>query len=308
MLPNENRNGSLSLCEAVPQVFNELQALSDGKGSKFIKLNHVPILAWSDPMTRRFFQIGPGVQGFNVQEKMFECVFLKPRRPVAQALQSATGDRGSSRKLDRNPDWSGGGWTRHTPRTMKEEQVLSILKESNALYEGHFELRSGLHSPNYFQCANVLRYPWHAETLCKALVESLRAGGYLKEKIDAVISPAMGGIVVGHEVARALHVPSIFAEKQDGKLVMRRFTIEKGTRLIVAEDVVTRGGRVQETIDIVTAAGATVVAAALLVNRSGGKHQVQAPLVSLVKLEPVTYEPTDCPLCKKGIPMQHPGS
>lgn len=191
---------------------------------------------------------------------------------------------------------------------MKDQDVLDILKQSNALYEGHFELRSGLHSPRYFQCANVLRYPWHAETLCKALAESLRAGGWLAGKIDAVISPAMGGIIVGHELARALHVPSIFAEKQDGKLVMRRFTIEKGARIIVAEDVVTRGGRVQETIDIVTAAGATVVAAGLLVNRSGGKHEVKAPLVSLINLEPVTYEPGACPLCKQGVPMQHPGS
>lgn len=191
---------------------------------------------------------------------------------------------------------------------MNDNDVLAILKESNALYEGHFELRSGLHSPRYFQCANVLRYPWHAERLCVALADSLKGAGFLKEKVDAVISPAMGGIIVGHELARALHVPSIFVEKQDGKLVMRRFAIARGARLIVAEDVVTRGGRVQETVDIVQAAGAEVVAVALLVNRSGGRHEIKAPLVSLINMEPVTYDPSTCPLCKQGLPMEHPGS
>jgi orotate phosphoribosyltransferase len=118
----------------------------------------------------------------------------------------------------------------------------------------------------------------------------------------------MGGIVVGHEIARALNVRSIFAEKQEGKLVLHRFKIGKGERFVVAEDVVTRGGRVQETIDIVEAQGGSVVAVALLVDRSGGKAKFSYPTFSLLEMEPITYEPSQCPLCAKGVPMAHPGS
>jgi orotate phosphoribosyltransferase len=125
---------------------------------------------------------------------------------------------------------------------------------------------------------------------------------------DSVIAPAMGGIVVGHEIARALNVRSIFAEKQEGKLVLHRFKIGKGERFVVAEDVVTRGGRVQETIDIVEAQGGSVVAVALLVDRSGGKAKFSYPTFSLLEMEPITYEPSQCPLCAKGVPMAHPGS
>lgn len=191
---------------------------------------------------------------------------------------------------------------------MNQEEMLSILKETQALLDGHFELRSKLHSNRYFQCANVLRYPRLAARLCDELVAKMQKGIPGGVKVDTVIAPAMGGITVGYEIARALNVLSIFAEKQDGKLVMHRFKIGKGERFIVAEDVVTRGGRVQETIDLVEAAGGKVVAVALLVDRSGGKAKFNYPTFSLLEMEPVTYEPAHCPLCAKGVPMTHPGS
>ena len=191
---------------------------------------------------------------------------------------------------------------------MDQEEVLRIMKETGALLEGHFELRSKLHSDRFFQCANVLRYPRRAQVLCEELARRMRAqlgqGGFA----DTVISPAMGGLAVGHEIARALDLGAIFAEKQDGKLVMRRFVIRKGERFIVAEDVVTRGGRVQETIDIVEAAGGVVTCVVFLVDRSAGAAVFKYPTFSLLQLAPATYEPTDCPMCRKGIPMLHPGS
>jgi orotate phosphoribosyltransferase len=175
------------------------------------------------------------------------------------------------------------------------DEVLGVLRETGALLEGHFELRSGLHSDQFFQCANVLRLPRVAERLCAALVGKLGPALGGSAPPDVVIAPALGGIIVGHEVARALNVPSIFAEKQDGALVLRRFSLSPGDRVVVAEDVVTRGGRVQETIDIVREAGAEVVAVALLVDRSGGKASFGVPTVSLLEMEPVTWEPEECP-------------
>jgi len=192
---------------------------------------------------------------------------------------------------------------------MKPEELLQTFRETGALLKGHFELRSGLHSPEYFQCALLLQYPAVAERLCKALVAGMRASPALKLTAECVISPALGGLFVGHEVARALGLPHIFAEKEAGKLVMRRgFEIRRGQKFVVAEDVITRGGRVQETIDIVEKSGGIVVAIAVLVNRSGGKVSFKYPLFSLLEMEPVTYEPAGCPLCKRGEPMVHPGS
>ena len=191
---------------------------------------------------------------------------------------------------------------------LSQQEVLKIFRDTGALLEGHFELRSKLHSPQYFQCANVLCYPRHAEKLCVALVDRIRKQVKGDLAVDTVIAPAMGGLAVGHEVAKALGVKSIFAEKQDGVLVLRRFKIKKGERIIVAEDVVTRGGRVQETIDIVEKNGGIVVAVVMLVNRSGGKARFNYPAFSLVEMEPVTYEPGNCPLCKGGSKALHPGS
>jgi orotate phosphoribosyltransferase len=191
---------------------------------------------------------------------------------------------------------------------MNETDLLKQFEETHALLNGHFELRSGLHSNRFFQCALLLQYPRIAEQVCVALVEKMKAElGDLK--VDTVISPALGGIPVGHEVARALGTRFIFAEKNAEKmLTMRRFKIEKGERFLVAEDVITRGGRVQETIDIVTQAGGIVVAVGVLVNRSGGKATFDFPTVSLLNIEPVTWDPAECPLCQQGLPLVHPGS
>jgi orotate phosphoribosyltransferase len=191
---------------------------------------------------------------------------------------------------------------------MNDRKLLEYFKETNALLSGHFELRSGLHSNQFFQCALLLQYPRIAGEVCAALVEKIKAelGGL---EIDTVIAPALGGISVGHEAGRALGVRFIFAEKNaDGDLTMRRFKIEEGERFLVAEDVITRGGRVQETVDIVTKHGGIVQAVGVLVDRSGGRAQFEAPLVSLLNMDPVVWEPAECPLCKEGQPLVHPGS
>lgn len=190
---------------------------------------------------------------------------------------------------------------------MKQEEVLKLFEDTGALLNGHFELRSGLHSNQFFQCALLLQYPRIAGELCEALVEKMKRE--LQDlEVDTVIAPAMGGITIGHDVARALGVRFIFVEKEDNQLKLRRFKISEGERFVVAEDVVTRGGRVQETLDIVKAHGGVVKAIGILVNRSGGKAAFDAPLVSLLEIEPVTYDPADCPLCRKGLKLVHPGS
>ena len=191
---------------------------------------------------------------------------------------------------------------------MKPEKVLQHFKDTGALLEGHFELRSGLHSDKYFQCAIVLMYPRIAAELCQELAERVKVKMPELCKAEAVIAPAMGGIVVGHEIARGLGIKSIFAEKKDNALVLRRFEIKKGAKYVVAEDVITRGGRVQETVNIVKNGGGIVSAITVLVDRSGGKAKFDCPVYSLLEMEPVTYEPAKCPLCEKKIPAVHPGS
>ena len=173
---------------------------------------------------------------------------------------------------------------------MNETDILKLLEQTGALLSGHFELRSGLHSNRFFQCANVLRYPRIAGQLCDELVRRVK-GEMDLGAVDGVISPALGGILVGHEVARALDVKCVFAEKQEGKLVMRRFALKPGERYVVAEDVITRGGRVQETIDIVKAAGAEVAAVLVLVDRSAGLASFGYPTFSLLKMAPEVWEP-----------------
>jgi orotate phosphoribosyltransferase len=194
-------------------------------------------------------------------------------------------------------------------RILSSEEVLQIFRQSKALLTGHFELRSGLHSGEYFQCALVLQYPRVAERLCRGLFDLIKQTAPKEFRADAVISPALGGIIVGQEVGRAMNVKTVFAEKEDGKLVLRRgFEILKGEHYLVAEDVMTRGGRIQETIDIVTSRGAVVDGIAVLVDRSGGKNPFRSPIFSLVRMEPVAWDPSVCPLCKQGIALDHPGS
>ena len=191
---------------------------------------------------------------------------------------------------------------------MNETDIIGILESTGALLSGHFELRSGLHSNRFFQCANVLRYPRIAGQLCGELVARMNATLPTLGRVDGVISPALGGILVGHEVARAMDVKCIFAEKQDGRLALRRFAVRPGERYVVAEDVITRGGRVQETIDLVTAAGAEVAAVLVLVDRSAGQAAFAYPTLALLQMAPEVWEPAACPLCAAGAPFVHPGS
>jgi orotate phosphoribosyltransferase len=173
------------------------------------------------------------------------------------------------------------------------------------LLEGHFVLRSGLHSRQFFQCALLLQHTQIAARVCAALADKLRG-----VEAERVISPALGGIIVGHEVARALGKPHIFAEKEENKLVLRRgFRIQQGNTFIVAEDVVTRGGRVQETIDIVRNHGGEVVAVAALVDRSGGNlPDFGCPFVTLTQLNAETFPPDQIPADLAGVPAIKPGS
>lgn len=188
---------------------------------------------------------------------------------------------------------------------MTETEILSLFRETKALLDGHFVLRSGLHSRQFFQCALLLQHTTIAAQVCAELAGKLRG-----ISADAVISPALGGIIVGHEVARSLTLPHIFAEKEEGSLVLRRgFKIQPGERFIVAEDVVTRGGRVQETIDIVKSHGGVVVAVASLVDRSGGAlPDFGAPFISLVALKVETFDPENLPPDLAASPATKPGS
>jgi len=187
---------------------------------------------------------------------------------------------------------------------MNESTVLDLFRQSGALLEGHFRLTSGLHSSGYLQCALVLQHPTHAEALGRALAS--RIGAY---DATGVLSPALGGLIIGHEVARSLGVRALFAERQDGGLTLRRgFSLSAADRVIVIEDVVTTGGSTRETLAVARAAGATVIAAGAIIDRSGGASAVDAPFHSLVTLSLPTYQPEACPLCAQGVPVVKPGS
>ena len=185
------------------------------------------------------------------------------------------------------------------------EDLLALFRKTGALLDGHFVLRSGLHSRQYFQCAILLSHTDIAERVCKMLADKLR--GF---DCDFVISPALGGIIVGQEVGRSLGKPHIFVEKDEGKLVLRRgFKIEKDEKFIVVEDVVTRGGRVQETIDIVRGMNGIVTAVGVIVDRSGGKKpDFGCPFVSLVEMNVENFEADKLPPDLAKIPVQKPGS
>ena len=185
------------------------------------------------------------------------------------------------------------------------DDLLSLFRKTGALLDGHFILRSGLHSRQYFQCALLLQHTDIAAKVCSQLADKLR--GF---QCDAVISPALGGIVVGQEVGRWLGKRHIFAEKEQGGLALRRgFQIGRGERFIVAEDVVTRGGRVQETIDIVKAHGGAVAAVGIIVDRSGGNRpDFGCPFVSLVEMNVETFPADQLPPDLAAIPAAKPGS
>ena len=187
---------------------------------------------------------------------------------------------------------------------MTRDELLDLFRRSGALLEGHFRLTSGLHSSGYLQCALVLQHPTHAEALGRAIADRTRS-----LRPTAVLSPALGGVVIGHEVGRALGVRALFAERQDGELTLRRgFVIAENDRVVVVEDVLTTGGSTRETMQVARASGGQVVGAASIVNRSGGRAEFDVPFASLLDIDLPTYEPDKCPLCAQGLPVVKPGS
>ena len=187
---------------------------------------------------------------------------------------------------------------------MTRDELLDLYRQSGALLEGHFRLTSGLHSPGYLQCALVLQHPPHAEALGRAIADRVR-----ELRATVVLSPALGGVVIGHEVGRALGVRAIFAERQEGRLALRRgFTLASTDRVLVVEDVMTTGGSTRETIEVAKAAGGDVVGTASIVDRSGGSIHFDVPFASLLQIALPTYEPEGCPLCAQGVPVVKPGS
>lgn len=187
---------------------------------------------------------------------------------------------------------------------MSEQEILQIFRTNDALLEGHFILSSGLHSDRYIQCALVLQHPRIAEKLCAELGAKLRQVG-----ASVVAAPALGGVIVAHEVARALGVRAIFTERQEGTMTLRRgFTLSADEPTIVVEDVITTGGSTRETMDCVTQAGGKVVGVGALIDRSGGKVDLGVLKATLVALKVQNYNPSDCPLCKAGVPAVKPGS
>lgn len=186
---------------------------------------------------------------------------------------------------------------------MTSQELLQEFIELGALKEGHFQLTSGLHSQQYVQCAAVFEYPNKAEKIVAELVKKL------PRDLDTVIAPAVGGINLGYEVAKALNCRFIFAEREQGKMTLRRgFHLQPQERVLVVEDVVTTGGSVQEILEIAKNNYCRVQAVASLVDRSGGKVDFKAPYFSLLKLEIETYSPENCSLCKAGVPIMKPGS
>lgn len=193
--------------------------------------------------------------------------------------------------------------------TPQAESILELFRSTGAYLQGHFRLTSGLHSPEYLQCALVLQHPEAAEKLGRLLAAELRAlaGG----KIDLVVSPALGGVIIGHETARALGTRFLFTERDSatGKMTLRRgFTAGAAETAVVVEDVITTGGSTRDVVDALRAAGAHVSAAGSIIDRSGGRASVGVPRVALATLEVVAHRPEQCPLCARGIPVIKPGS
>ena len=187
---------------------------------------------------------------------------------------------------------------------MNREEVVERFRRTGALLEGHFVLTSGLHSTQYLQCALVLQHPPEAEAFGRSV-----AAQFDKQQVETVAAPAIGGIVIGWEVARALGARSIWTEREEGRMTLRRgFTVRPGERVLVVEDVITTGGSTRETCDALRAAGALVIGAASVIDRSGGRSDVGVPRVALATLEVPAVSPADCPLCAAGVPAVKPGS
>lgn len=188
--------------------------------------------------------------------------------------------------------------------SLRSEEVIQRFRETGALLEGHFILTSGLHSAIYVQCALVLQQPRQAEEFGRDIAEQFQT-----EAIQSVASPAIGGLIVGHEVARALGARFIWTEREAGKMVLRRgFSVSPGERILVVEDVVTTGGSTRETVAALQANGANVVGAASIIDRSSGKAEVGVPRIALATLKVASVDPADCEACRRGEPAVKPGS
>lgn len=181
--------------------------------------------------------------------------------------------------------------------------VSALLRETGALLQGHFRLSSGLHSPNYVQCALLLEDPRNAKRLGEALAATI------EERPAKIVAPALGGVIIGYTVAEALGVPFIFTERKEGAMTLRRgFSLENGERVVIVEDVVTTGKSTRETADVIRARGGEVAGFASILNRSGKPNPFDAPYASLLALELETFEEARCPLCASGVPLDAPGS
>lgn len=187
---------------------------------------------------------------------------------------------------------------------MNPEQVIESFRETNALLEGHFLLSSGLHSNIYLQCARVLQHPPRAEAFGKAIAEN-----FIQQGIELVASPAIGGIVIGHEVARALGARFIWTERENGEMRLRRgFTVTPGEKTLIVEDVITTGGSTRDTIEALRSAGANVIGAACIIDRSSGTADVGVPRIALASLRVQALEAGRCDACQAGVPLVKPGS
>jgi len=187
---------------------------------------------------------------------------------------------------------------------MTEKEILQILKDSNALLEGHFVLTSGLHSPQYIEKFRLLEQPKLTELLCKELAEKFR-----DDEVTVVVGPMTGGIILAHEVGKQLGTKAIFTERVDGRMQFRRgFTLSPADRVLIVEDIITTGGSVLEVIDEVRKNKSTIVGIGCLVDRSSGRAMFDVPFKPLLTMEVITYQPDDCPLCKSGSKAIKPGS
>ena len=187
---------------------------------------------------------------------------------------------------------------------LTRKRIIEIFKETGVMLEGHFQLTSGRHSDHYMQCAQLFQYPQYSELLCQELADVFK-----DEKIDLVVGPAVGGIIIAYQVACCLGVRNIFAERQDGKMTLRRgFTVKPGENVLVCEDVVTTGGSVREVVELLKEAGANVIGVGSIVDRSNGKVDFGVPYKAVLPMEVISWEPEDCPLCKQGSVAYKPGS
>ncbi len=187
---------------------------------------------------------------------------------------------------------------------MNPENILDKFRETDALLEGHFILSSGLHSPKYLQCALALQYPMDAANYGRAIAEHFTDAG-----IETVVSPAIGGLVIGYEVAKALNVRFIWTERKEGVMTLRRgFSIKEGEKILAIEDVITTGGSIKECIDVLKENGGDVTSGASIIDRSGGKADIGVPRISLVELDVPSYASEECPMCAEGTEAIKPGS